>query len=132
VLPGARFLRSKSGRAIHSLSRVNHHLDSATSPGQIKDHHPASISILSDFVLIKLSKKSDKRQFQVQPAGGGKSVIKKEDEMPFKSESASAGTYKITLDASLKPGEYTFLMSRGAISNMRNPVDKIYDFTVTE
>jgi hypothetical protein len=57
--------------------------------------------------------------------------------MPFKSESASAGTYKITLDADLKPGEYAFLMSHGAISlmgdpNMGNPVDKIYDFTVTE
>lgn len=119
-------------------------MEGATSPSQIKDTHPAFYFYLpegttaADFVLIKLSKKSDKREFQVEPAGSGnKSIIKKEDETSFKAENAGPGTYKITLDAALKPGEYAFLMSHGAISvlgdpNMGNPADRIYDFTVTE
>jgi hypothetical protein len=76
-------------------------LDGATSLSQIKDHHPAFYFYLpegldaSDFVLIKLSKKSDKRQFQVQPAGGGgKSVIKQKMKCPSNPRVRAQGHIK--------------------------------------
>lgn len=123
-------------------------LDGATSPSLVKDHHPVFYfylpegTIASDFVLIRLNKKSDRREFQINPAGGGGTTgVKKEDKIPFKSERADPQSYKITFDADLKPGEYAFLLNNGGMATggmtfggmlIGNPADRIYDFSVPE
>jgi hypothetical protein len=119
--------------------------------GSSADRHPvfyfyvADGTIASDYVLIKLEKKSDHREFQVGSFGGvtsGKSGMKRDKEIPYKAEHVAIRTYRITLDTDLKPGEYGFFKGTGAQSTMASgrgsarsggsASGRIYDFTIPE
>lgn len=99
----------------------------------------------SDYVLLSLNKKDDRREFQVGSFGGitgGKSGVKRDKEVPFKSEHVGLRTYRITLDADLKPGEYAFFMGTGQSASMSGArggnrsggvaSGRIYDFSIPE
>jgi hypothetical protein len=127
-------------------------IEGPTSQNRLKDRHPvfyfyvADGTTASDYVLIKLEKKSDHREFQVGSFGGvtgGKSGVKRDKEISFKAEHVAIRTYRITLDADLKPGEYGFFMGTGAQATMAgggrgsarsggSASGRIYDFTIPE
>jgi hypothetical protein len=99
----------------------------------------------SDYVLIKLNKKSNRREFQVGSFGGitgGKSGVKSDKKVPFTAEHMGIRTYKITLGEDLKPGEYGFFMGTGQSNTMSgarggnrsggSATGRIYDFSVPE
>lgn len=99
----------------------------------------------SDYVLIKLNKKDDRREFQVGSFGGitgGKSGVKRDKELSFKSEHVGLRTYRISLDEALKPGEYGFFMGTGQSATMSGArggnrsgglaSGRIYDFSIPE
>jgi hypothetical protein len=100
----------------------------------------------SDFVLISLEKKGDRREFQIGSFGGitgGKSGVKRDKEVAFTAEHAGIRTYKIKLDAAMKPGEYAFFMGTGQSSTMAGgqtggarsggaAAGRVYDFRVPD
>src|SRR5277367_1157142 len=100
----------------------------------------------SDFVLISLEKKGDRREFQIGSFGGitgGKSGVKRDKEVAFTAEHAGIRTYKIKLDTAMKPGEYAFFMGTGQQANMAGgstggarsggaAAGRIYDFRIPE
>jgi hypothetical protein len=124
----------------------------ATSKNRVKDRRPVFYFYVpdgdtaADYVLIKLEKKSDHREFQVGSFGGitgGKSGVKKDKEFLFHEEHVGIRVYKITLDSDLKPGEYAFFLGTGAQSNMSggnmgsarsggSAGGRIYDFSIAE
>lgn len=97
-------------------------------------------------MLIKLEKKSDRREFQVGSFGGvtgGKSGVKRDKEVPFHSDHVGIRVYKLTIDSDLKAGEYAFFLGTGAQSNMSggnmgsacsggSASGRIYDFSIPE
>jgi hypothetical protein len=126
-------------------------LNGPTSNNHVKDRHPLFYFYVpdgtdaSDYVLIKLEKKSDRREFQIGSFGGvsgGKSGVKKDKEVIFKSEHVGIRIYKITLDGDLKPGEYAFFMGTGTQSSMSSgrvssssggsAAGRVYDFSIPE
>lgn len=126
-------------------------VEGPTSQNHLKDRRPvfyfyvADGATASDYVLIKLEKKGDHREFQVGTFGGvtgGKSGVKKDKEIPFKAEHVGIRTYKVTLDNDLKPGEYAFFMgtgqqatmasARGSARSGGSASGRIYDFTIPE
>src|SRR5580692_7426625 len=100
----------------------------------------------SDFVLISLEKKGDRREFQIGSFGGitgGKSGVKRDKEVAFTAEHAGIRTYKIKLDAAMKPGEYAFFMGTGQQATMAGgstggarsggaAAGRVYDFRIPE
>ena len=100
----------------------------------------------SDFILLKLEKKGNRREFQIGSFGGvtgGKSGVKRDKEIPFKADHVAVRTYRIALDQDLKPGEYGFFMGTGQQSMMASggrggsrsggaASGRIYDFTVPD
>lgn len=75
----------------------------------------------SDYTLIRLNKKDDRREFQIGSFGGvtgGKSGVKKDKEVEVKAEHVGIRTYKITVEEDLKPGEYGFFMGAGQSATM--------------
>lgn len=99
----------------------------------------------SDYVLLILNKKSDRREFKIGKIGGiggGKSGVEKDKEIQFHAEHVGIRTYKITLDQDLKPGEYAFFMGTGQTSMMGagrvntssggSAAGRIYDFSIPE
>jgi hypothetical protein len=99
----------------------------------------------SDYVLLKLNKKDNRREFQVGSFGGitgGKSGVKRDKEVPFNAEHVGIRTYRINLDAELKPGSYAFFMGTGQSATMSGAKGgnrsggvasgRIYDFDVPE
>jgi hypothetical protein len=100
----------------------------------------------SDFVLISLEKKGDRREFQIGSFGGitgGKSGVKRDKEVTFTAEHAGIRTYKIKLDAAMKPGEYAFFMGTGQSSTMAGgqsggarsggaAAGRVYDFRIPD
>jgi hypothetical protein len=100
----------------------------------------------SDFVLIILEKKGDRREFQIGSFGGltgGKSGVKRDKEVAFTAEHAGIRTYKIKLAAAMKPGEYAFFMGTGQSSTMAGgstggarsggaAAGRVYDFRIPE
>jgi hypothetical protein len=100
----------------------------------------------SDFVLIILEKKGNRREFQIGSFGGitgGKSGVKRDKEVAFTAEHAGIRTYKIKLDASMKPGEYAFFMGTGQQATMAGgstggarsggaAAGRVYDFRIPE
>jgi len=99
----------------------------------------------SDFVLIKVTQKKNRREFQIGSFGGmraGKSGVKQSMEVPFKFEHVAIRTFKITLDSDLSTGEYAFFMATGQQAMMtegRISADsggtvagRIYDFSVPD
>ncbi|HXW61776.1 MAG TPA: hypothetical protein VEJ45_04195 [Candidatus Acidoferrales bacterium] len=99
----------------------------------------------SDYVLIKLNKKGDRREFQIGSFGGvtgGKSGVKRDKEVAYKAEHVAIRTYRVTLDEDLSPGEYAFFMGTGMMSTMSGAKGgnrsggaasgRVYDFSVPE
>lgn len=127
-------------------------VEGPVSKNQIKDRRPVFYFYVpdgdtaADYVLIKLEKKSDHREFQVGSFGGftgGKSGVKKDKEVPFHANHVGIRVYKITLDSDLKPGEYAFFLGTGAQSNMSggdlgasksggSASGRIYDFSIPQ
>jgi hypothetical protein len=127
------------------------YIEGPTSKNMVRDRRPPFYLYVpdgadsADYVLIKLNKKGDRREFQIGSFGGvtgGKSGVKKDKEVPFKAEHMGIRTYKITLDAELKPGEYAFFMGTGQSATMSgarggnrsggSASGRIYDFSVPE
>jgi hypothetical protein len=100
----------------------------------------------SDFVLISLEKKGDRREFQIGSFGGltgGKSGVKRDKEVAFSAEHAGIRTYKIMLNAAMHPGEYAFFMGTGQQANMAGgsmggarsggaATGRVYDFRIPD
>jgi hypothetical protein len=126
-------------------------LNGPTSNNRLKDRRPQFYFYVpdgtsaADFVLIKLQKKSDRREFQVGSFGGvsgGKSGVKRDVQIPYTSEHVAIRTYKVTLASDLKPGEYAFFMGTGNQADMSagrvssssggNAGGRVYDFSIPE
>jgi hypothetical protein len=100
----------------------------------------------SDFVLISLEKKGNRREFQIGSFGGitgGKSGVKREKEVAFTAEHAGIRTYKIKLGAAMLPGEYAFFMGTGQQATMAGgqtggarsggaAAGRVYDFRIPD
>ncbi|WP_162601830.1 hypothetical protein [Occallatibacter savannae] len=98
----------------------------------------------SDYVLLKLNKKGDRREFQVGTMagkfGGGKAGLKTDKEIPFEAEHVGIRTYKVTLQQDLSPGEFAFFMATGQQLNGTDnrsgtggaATGRIYDFRLPE
>lgn len=100
----------------------------------------------SDFVLITLEKKGNRREFQIGSFGGitgGKSGVKVDKEVAFTAEHAGIRTYKIKVNAAMQPGEYAFFMGTGQQSTMAGgstggsrsggaAAGRVYDFRIPE
>jgi hypothetical protein len=128
------------------------YLNGPTSKNLINDRQPVFYLYVpdgasaSDFVLISLEKKGDRREFQIGSFGGvtgGKSGVKRDKEVAFTAEHAGVRTYKIKLDAAMKPGEYAFFMGTGQQSTMAGgsmggarsggaAAGRVYDFRIPD
>ncbi len=95
----------------------------------------------SDYVLIELDRKRNRREFQVGSFGGitgGKSGVKRDKEIHMTAEHVGIRTYRVTLDAELKRGEYAFFMGTGQTNTMSSrrsggaASGRIYDFSIPE
>jgi hypothetical protein len=100
----------------------------------------------SDYVLISLEKKGDRREFQIGSFGGmtgGKSGVKRDKEIAFTVEHAGIRTYKIKPNVPMKPGEYAFFMGTGQQATMAGgssggarsggaAAGRVYDFRIPE
>ena len=158
MLQGQALTNTKAGGKAGSLftnGMRNQHWDATiegpTSKNVVRERHPMFYlyvpdgSDAADYVLIKLNKKSDHREFQVGSFGGitgGKSGVKKDKELAFKADHVGVRTYKVTLETDLKPGEYAFFMGTGTGATMAgarggnrsggNATGRIYDFSIVE
>jgi hypothetical protein len=128
------------------------YLDGPQSKNAINDHLPVFYlyvpdgSSAADFQLIILEKKGNRREFQIGSFGGitgGKSGVKREKEIAFTAEHAGIRTYKLTLAADMKPGEYAFFMGTGQQATMAGGSSggarsggaasgRVYDFRIPE
>jgi hypothetical protein len=127
------------------------YVEGPTSKNVVRERRPAFYFYVSDgtdssdYVLLELNKKGDRREFQVGSFGGitgGKSGVKRDKEVPFKSEHVGLRTYRISLDAEIKPGEYAFFMGTGQSASMSGAKGgnrsggvasgRIYDFSIPE
>jgi hypothetical protein len=100
----------------------------------------------SDYVLISLEKKGDRREFQIGSFGGmtgGKSGVKRDKEVAFTVEHAGIRTYKVKPNLPMKPGEYAFFMGTGQQATMAGgstggarsggaAAGRVYDFRIPE
>jgi hypothetical protein len=158
LIPGQAVTNAKVGGKAGSFftdGLRNQHWDATlngpTSNNRVKDSHGVFYlyvpdgSSSSDYILIKLNKKSDHREFQIGSFGGvsgGKSGVKKDKEIEIKSEHVGIRTYRVTLGEDLKPGEYGFFMGSGQSATMSGAMGgnrsggaaagRIYDFTIPE
>jgi hypothetical protein len=127
------------------------YVEGPTSRNIVKERNPSFYFYVpdgedsSDYVLIKLNKKGDRREFQIGSFGGvtgGKSGVKRDKELEFRAEHMGIRIYKLTLGAPLKPGEYAFFMGTGASATMSGAKGgnrsggaasgRIYDFSIPE
>jgi hypothetical protein len=158
-IEGAAISRTKAGGRAASFAtdgiRGQHWdatIEGPTSKNHVKDRRPIFYLYVpdgasaADFVLIKLIKKGDRREFQVGSFGGvsgGKSGVKRDKEVAFTSEHVGIRMYKVTLQADLKPGEeYAFFMGTGAQASMSSgrvssssggsASGRVYDFNIPE
>ena len=158
LLQGQMVTNTKAGGKAGSLFTYglrNQHWDATiegpTSKNVIRDRKPVFYLYVpegtdsSDYVLLKLNKKDNRREFQVGSFGGvsgGKSGVQKDKEIPFHAEHLGIRVYKLTLDDALKPGEYGFFMgtgisqtmtaSRGGSRSGGAASGRVYDFTIPE
>lgn len=158
LIPGQAVTQAKvGGRAGSFLTDGlrNQHwdavLDGPTSRNRIRDRRPAFYLYVpdgassADYVLIRLNKKGNRREFQVGSFGGitgGKTGVKRGKEIPFQAQHVGIRTYKITLGQDLTPGEYGFFMGMGQSAMMSGAMGgdrsggvaagRVYDFTVPE
>jgi hypothetical protein len=128
------------------------YLDGPQSKNVINDRQPVFYLYVpdgasaSDFVLIILEKKGNRREFQIGSFGGitgGKSGVKRDKEVAFTAEHAGIRTYKIKLDAAMQPGEYAFFMGTGQQATMAGgstggarsggaAAGRVYDFRIPD
>lgn len=127
------------------------YLDGPASKNVVRDRRPTFYlyvpdgSASSDYVLIKLNKKSDHREFEIGSFGGvtgGKSGVKRDKKIPFQAEHVGIRTYKLVVDDALHPGEYAFFMGTGQSATMSGAMGgnrsggtaagRVYDFAVPE
>ena len=127
------------------------YIEGPTSANVVKERRPYFYFYVpdgndaSDYVLIKLNKKGDRREFQVGSFGGvtgGKSGVKRDKELPYKAEHVAIRTYRVSLDEDLKPGEYAFFMGTGTSQTMSGArggnrsggaaTGRVYDFSIPE
>ena len=158
MIQGQALTQTKAGGKAGSLftnGLRNQHWDAyvegPTSKSVVKERHPVFYfyvpdgSTSSDYVLIKLNKKGDRREFQVGSFGGisgGKSGVQRDKEVPFKADHMGIRIYKITLNEDLKPGQYAFFMGTGQSAMMSGArggnrsgglaSGRIYDFSIPE
>jgi hypothetical protein len=126
-------------------------LNGATSKNRVRSRHPVFYLYVpdgasaSDFSLISLNKKSDRREFQIGSFAGmkaGKIGVKRDKLIPVKDEHVAVRTYRLTLESDLKPGEYAFFMGtgqmagttggRGGASSGGSATGRVYDFTIPD
>ena len=99
----------------------------------------------ADYVLIRLTKKGDRREFQIGTFGGwlgGTSGPDRSKEIPVKSDHVGIRTYRLSVNSELKPGEYAFFMATGQQSATAGEMagkgaggaatGRVYDFTIPE
>jgi hypothetical protein len=128
------------------------YLDGPQSKNVINDRQPVFYIYVpdgasaSDFVLISLEKKGNRREFQIGSFGGitgGKSGVKRDKEVAITSEHAGIRTYKIKLNAAMQPGEYAFFMGTGQQATMAGgstggarsggaAAGRVYDFRIPD
>jgi hypothetical protein len=159
LVQGQALTNTKTGGkagSFFSNGLSNQHWDATieghTSKNVVRDRQPMFYLYVpdgddsSDYVLIKLNKKSDHREFQIGSFGGirgGKSGVQKEKQIPFRAEHVGIRIYKITLpDEALKPGEYAFFMGTGQSNTMAGAhggnrsggaaSGRVWDFTIPE
>jgi hypothetical protein len=127
------------------------YLAGSLSSNHVKDRRPVFYFYVpegasaADYVLIKLDKKGDRRQFQIGSFGGmkgGESGVKKEKQVPVRSEHVGTRTYKVTLDHDLAPGEYAFFMGTGQQATMASgqisagsggsATGRVFDFNIPD
>jgi hypothetical protein len=158
LIPGQAVTNAKVGGRAGSFftdGLRNQHWDATlngpTSNNRVRDHRavfyiyvPEGASS-SDYALIRLNKKSDRREFQIGSFGGitgGKSGVQKDKEIGVKAEHVGIRTYRITLDQDLPAGEYAFFMGSGQSDTMSGAMGgnrsggaaagRVYDFTIPE
>jgi hypothetical protein len=144
----------KAGSLFTNGMRNQHwdaYIEGPTSKNTVRERRPFFYLYVpdgddaADYVLIKLNKKGDRREFQIGSFGGitgGKSGVKRDKEVPVKAEHLGIRTYKITLEAELKPGEYAFFKGTGQSATMSGArggnrsggaaSGRIYDFSIPE
>ena len=158
LLQGQALTNLKAGGKAGSLftdGLRNQHWDSViegkTSRNAVTERRPTFYLYVpdgadsSDYVLIKLNKKGNRREFQVGSFGGisgGKSGVKRDKEVAFKAEHIGIRTYKLVLEADLPVGEYGFFMGTGQSNTMAGArggnrsggaaAGRIYDFSILE
>jgi hypothetical protein len=159
LVQGQAVTNTKTGGKAGSLftnGLRNQHWDATiagqTSKNVVRDRQPIFYLYVpdgddsSDYLLIKLNRKSDHREFQIGSFGGitgGKSGVQKDKEIPFSAEHIGIRMYKITLSSeALKPGEYAFFMGTGQSNTMAgahggnrsggSASGRVWDFTIPE
>lgn len=141
------------GRAAHKFTfgikskHWNAYLAGPESKNKVKDLHPVFYFYVlegaspSDYTLLKLDKKGDRRQFEVGSIGGWtgqKSGTREGNAEGFEYQRVAPRTYKVTLTVDLKPGEYGFFMGTGqqmAMSDKEaggSAQGRIYDFSIPQ
>jgi hypothetical protein len=158
LLQGHTVASAKAGGKAGSMFTYglrNQHWDATieghTSKNVVRDRKPVFYLYVpdgndsSDYVLLKLNKKGDRREFQIGSFGGlsgGKSGVQKDKEIAFHAEHVGIRVYKLTLEDALKPGEYGFFMGTGISQTMTAArggsrsggaaSGRVYDFTVPQ
>ena len=128
------------------------YLDGPQSKNVVSDRQPVFYIYVpdggsaSDFTLITLEKKDNRREFQIGSIGGitgGKSGVKRDKEIAFTAEHAGIRMYRLKLAAEMKPGEFAFFMGTGQQSTMAGgstggarsggaAAGRVYDFRIPE
>jgi hypothetical protein len=158
LIPGQAISQSKvGGRATNVFTygikqmHWDAFLNGSTSNTRVKDLRPAFYLYVpdgasaADYVLLKLEKKGDRREFQIGTFGGwfgGRSGVERDREVPFKAEHVGIRIYKVSLSSNLKPGEYAFFMGTGQQSATAGDIagkgaggaatGRVFDFTIPE
>lgn len=125
----------------------NAYLNGPESRNKVKDPSPVFYFYVlegtsaSDFALVKLDKKGDRRQFEVGSIGGWtgqKSGLREGNMRGFSAERVAPRTYKVTLTEPLKAGEYGFFMGTGqqmainAKEAAGSSQGRMYDFSISD
>ena len=127
------------------------YLNGPASNNTVNEHQPIFYlyvpegSSASDYLLIKLEKKGNHREFEVGSFGGltgGKAGVKRDKQVEITAEHVGIRTYKVKLAQDLKPGEYAFFMGTGQQATMAggsgsarsggSTAGRVYDFRIPE
>ena len=126
-------------------------VNGSTSNNRVRELHPTFYFYVpdgasaADYVLLRLTKKGDRREFQIGSFGGwlgGASGPERDREIAFKSDHVGIRIYRIVLGSDLRPGEYAFFMGTGqqsaTVGNMAGKgaggaaTGRVYDFTIPD